>query len=152
MPSCLNCASETSNPKFCSRSCSATSTNSTHKKRKPKARPCKRCGGDIVGGRAVICLDCSEKFKNRTLQDYLCEGATASKFAKVRGHARFVASVRVQVCQNCAYDKHVEVCHVKDICSFPMSALISEINHEDNLVLLCPNCHWEFDNGLLHLD
>ena len=26
------------------------------------------------------------------------------------------------------------------------SALLGEVNSEDNAIQLCPNCHWEFDN------
>lgn len=33
--------------------------------------------------------------------------------------------------------------------SFSMDSLISEINSLENLIYLCPNCHWEFDNELL---
>jgi hypothetical protein len=33
--------------------------------------------------------------------------------------------------------------------SFPLETPISVVNALDNLVGLCRNCHWEFDNGLL---
>ena len=49
-------------------------------------------------------------------------------------------------CAHCGYDKHVELAHIKDIASFPDDALLSEVNSEDNIIQLCPNCHWEFDN------
>jgi hypothetical protein len=35
--------------------------------------------------------------------------------------------------------------------SFPLDTPISVVNSLDNLVGLCPNCHWEFDHGLLQL-
>jgi len=57
-----------------------------------------------------------------------------------------------QSCRVCGYDKHVEVCHIKAIKSFDDSATFSEVNSIHNLVFLCPNCHWEFDKGLLNLD
>lgn len=47
---------------------------------------------------------------------------------------------------NCGYNKHYEVCHVKDIKDFDRDSTVYEINHADNLIHLCPNCHWEFDN------
>ena len=53
------------------------------------------------------------------------------------------------VCAHCGYDKHVEICHIKAIKDFDDSALISEINSKENLIALCPNCHWEFDHHLL---
>jgi predicted HNH restriction endonuclease len=43
----------------------------------------------------------------------------------------------------------VECCHIKGIGTFSKETLIGEINNIKNLVFLCPNCHWEFDKGLL---
>lgn len=54
-------------------------------------------------------------------------------------------------CDICGYDKHIEVCHIKAVSEFNDKILISEINNIDNLVGLCPNHHWEFDNGILDL-
>lgn len=52
-------------------------------------------------------------------------------------------------CHICGYDKHVEVAHIKAVSEFEDSATISEINSVNNLIGLCPNHHWEYDNGLL---
>jgi predicted restriction endonuclease len=52
-------------------------------------------------------------------------------------------------CSNCSYDKHYEVCHIKDVKHFPEESFLSEVNQIDNLISYCRNCHWEFDNGLL---
>jgi len=57
-----------------------------------------------------------------------------------------------RVCSNCGYDKHVEICHIRALNSFPDDTPIATINDLSNLVALCPNCHWEFDHGLLKLD
>ena len=54
-------------------------------------------------------------------------------------------------CAECGYDKHYEICHILPINSFTEDSNISEVNDFDNLVALCPNCHWEFDNGLLNI-
>jgi hypothetical protein len=43
-------------------------------------------------------------------------------------------------------DKHVEICHRKAISEFPKDTLIIEVNNRNNVLFLCPNCHWEFDN------
>lgn len=48
---------------------------------------------------------------------------------------------------SCGYDKHVEVCHIKPISEYDLDIKVSEINHKSNIHILCPNCHWEFDNG-----
>lgn len=49
-------------------------------------------------------------------------------------------------CVVCGYNKHYEVAHIKAVSDFDDDALISEINNEDNLIALCPNHHWEYDN------
>lgn len=54
-------------------------------------------------------------------------------------------------CANCGYSKHVELCHIKAVASFDDNAFIGEVNHPNNIIQLCPNCHWELDNGLLKL-
>lgn len=54
-------------------------------------------------------------------------------------------------CANCGYAKHVEICHKKPIKSFPVTATVAEINDISNIVALCPNCHWEFDNNCLRV-
>ena len=52
----------------------------------------------------------------------------------------------------CGYSKHYEVAHIKAVADFDDNDLISEINSENNLIALCPNHHWEYDNGLLKID
>ena len=54
-------------------------------------------------------------------------------------------------CKICGYTTHVEICHIKSVSSFSGESIISEINAIENLVALCPNHHWEFDNGILKL-
>lgn len=55
-------------------------------------------------------------------------------------------------CLICGYDKHVEVAHIKAVAEFDDNATIGEINSINNLIGLCPNHHWEFDNKLLKLN
>ena len=52
-------------------------------------------------------------------------------------------------CAICGYDKHVEVAHIKSVSDFDDNTKISIINSIDNLIGLCPNHHWEYDNGIL---
>lgn len=54
-------------------------------------------------------------------------------------------------CAVCGYDKHIEVAHIKAVSDFDNDALICEINNINNLIPLCPNHHWEFDNHILQL-
>jgi len=39
------------------------------------------------------------------------------------------------------------VCHIKAVSDFDENTPIVIINSIDNLMALCPNCHWEFDNN-----
>jgi predicted HNH restriction endonuclease len=74
------------------------------------------------------------------------------RLSRLRADARrqyFAA--RPYRCAQCGYDKHIEVSHKRPLASFPGDTPISVVNSLDNLVGLCPNCHWEFDHGLLQL-
>lgn len=61
-------------------------------------------------------------------------------------------SSKPKKCVVCGYDKHYEVAHIKFVSSFDDNALISEINDIDNLIALCPNHHWEYDNDNLDIN
>lgn len=54
-------------------------------------------------------------------------------------------------CQSCHYDKHVELAHLKAVTLFDKKSLLKEVNDKDNILVLCPNCHWEYDAGLLSI-
>lgn len=99
--------------------------------------------------KSKLCQYCSNinQQKYETLEDilhYRGKYGQSAAFNIVRGRAR--SCLTESKCQRCGYDKHVEACHIKPISSFPNDTLISVINHKDNLIALCPNCHWEFDN------
>ena len=70
----------------------------------------------------------------------------SSRFALVRSKARTKMKYYKRICQACGYDKHVEVAHIKPLNQFKLEDTDTDFNSEDNLLLLCPNCHWEFDN------
>ena len=54
-------------------------------------------------------------------------------------------------CQNCRYDKYVELAHLQSVGSFAETTQLRDINHPDNVLVLCRNCHWEFDAGMLSI-
>lgn len=152
-----NLVAEALKRKFCSQSCSAKYNN---KRRVKKTYYCKKCGVELGQG--------FEKFKGKTLCDSchpnkvdwstVTYGETKSKrnyqvHSRIRELARkkYYEANPILKCTNCGYDKHVEVCHKKAINSFDDSVTIAKINDIDNLIGLCPNCHWEYDNGLLKL-
>lgn len=141
---CKHCGEQTKNPNYCSRSCAAKENNKTPK-RKARQRLCKVCGENVPTGRSKcdLCL----LPKDITLGEAIyTKHHKSSAFALVRSRARSAVSSREQVCEVCGYTKHVEVCHVIPISSYTHDTLLSVINAEDNLRLLCPNCHWEHDH------
>lgn len=144
---CINCGTATSNPRFCSRSCAATVNNKLKPKRIAKVRNCLRCGCQVPKSRTV-CEDCLHP-KDITLGEAIyTKHHQSSAFALVRSRARVVVKGWEKTCKHCGYSKHVEVCHIKAISEYPLDTKLSVINNPANLLLLCPNCHWEFDNIL----
>lgn len=144
MGQCLHCLNETDNPKFCSRSCNASYTNKHSPRRKAAIRLCK-CGL-VLTGRAKVCQACSP-YRDMTVAEAMYEYThKASAYGLIRARARISVKTELDCCEVCGYDKHVEVAHVNAIASYPVDTMISVINKRDNLRILCPNCHWEFDN------
>lgn len=71
----------------------------------------------------------------------------------IRKHADliFEAFNSERKCKICGYNKHIEIAHIKAVADFDNSATIGEINAISNLIALCPNHHWEYDNGVIKL-
>ncbi len=90
--------------------------------------------------------------KNKKLSDYI-KYRGYQIHSQVRENARSVyrKSNKPKECTNCGYKHHYHVCHIQAIKNFSSNTQISTINHPDNLIALCPNCHWELDHGLLTL-
>ena len=147
----------TSGKMFCSRSCSAKSGNSTKKKCKPMPE-CPKCEQTMESRRIKMCSMCRKAeydlLDQLTLADVkYMEGPSGveAKWAKVRGRARIKYQTEVlKGCTRCGYSKHAEVCHIKSISKFPLTATVGEVNDISNIKILCRNCHWEFDHGILY--
>lgn len=160
---CHHCGKETTNPKYCSKSCAAKETNKKPKRKLKKK--CSQCDSLVRNYRSNLCeyhyqqylLSKRESLENLTLSDYtnrdcLKDLHPSSKFAHIRGLCRSWNKDKSKLsCYNCGYSKHVELAHIRPLSSFSPTALIKEVNSPNNIVQLCPNCHWEFDNGLLTL-
>ncbi len=154
MNKCKQCGKDINNPKFCSHSCSAKFNNKISKRRLPE-HSCKVCGKAINNKRRY----CIEHQPERIDWDNITLGDLRSKYNTFHYHAKIreVAkrkSVRIKgisACEVCGYGKHIEVCHIKPISKFSLDTPVKEINVDYNLIVLCPNCHWELDNGLLKI-
>jgi hypothetical protein len=129
-------------------------------------RYCTQCNKEISRdpsrNKSGICIDCThnstkEKTKNTPIKKYRETSSVKDKHpswahAHVRAFCRsWNKSLTKQPCQNCGYDKHIELCHIKPVSSYPDEALIKEVNDPSNLLVLCRNCHWEFDHELISL-
>lgn len=161
---------------YCSRSCAAIINNKRFPKRiknkppsgkiypkkekvpKIRTRLCDKdtCAcGKAKEKRSKTCSTCvTNKSLSRTKIDaiYSHQLNRASKYCRIREHARLIAKkngLLNQPCAKCGYSKHVEICHVKSISEFSNDSTIGEINDISNLIQLCPNCHWEYDNALI---
>lgn len=92
----------------------------------------------------------------RTLKSFLDdnEGKHPSwRYAEVRAHCRKHNKHRaIFGCQYCGYNIHVECAHVKALSQWEETATLLEVNAESNILILCPNHHWEFDNNKLSLE
>jgi 5-methylcytosine-specific restriction endonuclease McrA len=162
MNKCLNCNTNTKNPKFCNKSCAASYNN----KKSPKRKKTSKVGICIICGkqsddRRKYCQSCkSEHDPNYT--DWskltLLDLQNKRKYqinSRIRELARRKfwkeKDIDTYSCPNCGYKLHIEVCHIVPINSFSEDTKVTEINSSDNLIGLCKNCHWEFDNGLLDI-
>jgi len=132
-------ASDVRKRKFCNQSCAAQFNN--HKRKKPKLKKEK-----VNRFNTLIGLTKGDIFKTRKSWQHAR--------SDIRKHAIYIYRQlkKVNECSNCGYDKHVEIAHIKAVSDFSEEILVTIINDPSNLIALCPNCHWEFDNGLLKLN
>jgi hypothetical protein len=153
---CIKCGTETTNPKFCSSSCSASYLNKLRViGRKHKGNHCILCNAKITPRRKK-CSDCKNfKIKIKSGFKHISEACISDvltndtqKYRRIRNHARVIAKANNLLikCECCNYDKHVECAHITPIKHFSKDTLIKVVNDPKNLKGLCPNCHWEFDN------
>lgn len=151
---CPVCGRETRNPKFCSRSCAAKMNNVLVPKRGLAGR-CSLCGIAVPRRHRY----CPEHRPNKPIDRSqpiraVADGSDhpACRYARLRQDARrrYLSACPYR-CARCGYDKHVEICHKRSLASFPLDTPISVVNSLNNLIGLCPNCHWELDHGLLQL-
>lgn len=150
--------------RFCSKACS----NAGVKRRIKKITYCSAEGCNNVVSYYLnkFCKSCIDKkahwARNSNTGKLLPEQTIAEASHKRRGGANAYDNIRCNArkimreaidggvgCTHCGWNHHVQVCHIKSINSFSKDTLVSEVNDKKNLILLCPNCHWLFDNGKL---
>lgn len=142
--------------KFCNSSCASKRNNRT-RKRTRKIRTC-LCG-NILPQYRKQCHTCfparSSKIGVKTKGELFSSRKNwQSARSCIRKHAYqvFLKSKKPMECLICSYNKHVEICHKKSVSSFSNETTLNVINDTGNLEALCPNHHWEYDNGVLTLE
>ena len=94
----------------------------------------------------MLCI----KKKEDLFNNYLCWQNARSTIATM-ARKSFANSDKQKSCIVCGYKNHYEVAHIKAVSEFSKGSLLSEINNVDNLIALCPNHHWEYDNMKLDI-
>jgi hypothetical protein len=152
---CLHCGTATANAKYCSRSHAAIHTNQQAPKRR-LTRKCAACDTLIPADRQFCAVHGKRKANYRLLTVAQLKAKDAIKHPSyypsyLNSITRLLHAHRPRICQACGYSKHVEHCHIQSISSFPDSVTVQEVSGPENILVLCPNCHWEYDHGLLAL-
>lgn len=121
-------------------------------------RNCDRCNVTYVlkENRSQYCYKCRSLVKieqstgGKTIGHYRSKntenGHRSWLLSEIRKHCRTMNKHRIDECQACGYARRVERCHVRGLAEWPDETLVSVINHPDNVLILCPNHHTEFDN------
>jgi len=147
---------------FCSRSCAAKHNNVGKQRNKAKIFKCINCNSDYNRTKnhryVQFCSGCKSKtevIKLLTIGEYRQKLSVKGKHPSwVSAHVRsFNRSWNKELlklpCAFCGYSKHVELAHKKSISSFTDNSTLAEVNSKSNIIQLCPNCHWEYDNNKL---
>lgn len=163
--SCLQCNAnfkpDTPKRKFCSQSCfaiwmNAHPTGKMLAKRRKKTKKCLNCDNLIYSNQKYCSSDCrvrAIKVDEGTTLVEMTDKRSYQKHSRIRNLARakYRSSNKSKACAVCNYSIHYEVCHIKAIKDYEPTATIGQINDLDNLIALCPNHHWELDNGKITL-
>lgn len=143
MTACLNCGKETNNPKFCSRSCSASFNN----RLKAEKRYCPFCKKELPPKTFTDNTYCSrECVYNHRYVTYIerwkqgLESGLKGEYGISSYLRRYIVEKFDNKCTKCGW------CEVNPYTNkVPLEIEHKDGNYlnndEDNLDLLCPNCH-----------
>lgn len=132
---CLNCGKETTNPKFCSSSCSAKVTNKTPKKKRTrKVRFCTVCKTETLNQKFCSSTCSGEAMFKETLKKFENGELTHDNTIK-----KCLSFTRKYCCEKCSN----EGVHMGESLTLQLDHIDgnSDNNLPSNLRFLCPNCH-----------
>lgn len=137
MNNCINCNKETSNEKFCSRSCAATHNNAGVRRHGNAPKPCKHCGEPTSN--AKFCShECSAKTRREECYKKIKEGVYDLTWSGNRVLRDFLIMDRGYQCEGCKLSVWKDQ-------PIPLSVHHEDgnasNNDPDNISLLCLNCH-----------
>jgi len=135
MSKCIYCNSETTNPKFCSSSCSATYNNKLKPKRVKKKRDdCIVCGTEMTQGRKKFCSrDCQKTIprKKKTPEEQRISNAERQSRYRQKQYRKLHPTADIELIKE-FYRNRPEGCEVDHI--QPLSK--GGFHHQDNLQYL----------------
>lgn len=148
---CLNCGNELTgySEKFCSRSCSATFNNKLRASEK-KTKQCLNCKKDIPLKNLYYCNNkCQGEYEAKQIvekwKNGLINGGGKSKEDLSDPIRRYIFDKHNHECSECNWN---EVNKFTGLIPLQIHHIDNDPrnNKEENLVLLCPNCHSLTDN------
>ena len=138
---CSNCGKQTSNPKFCSRSCASTFNNRLFPKRGVDSKVCEFCGEEFKPYKGSVGICCSlECCHAKSWDDWCIEVKRTGSFPTTKNTTRpkrFLVQERGHRC---------ELCGRKTWRGFPIDLVFDHINGNSNdwslsnCRLVCNNC------------
>lgn len=128
--------------KFCNTSCAASYNNKIPKRTKKIKEVKIKEEIDILGNLTKSDLMNKHNGIYSNWRSSICKHARKI-FRKYGGDKK---------CIICEYSNHIDVAHINSVSSFEDNVKVEIINSIENLIPLCPNHHWEFDNGILSID
>ena len=108
---------------------------------------CASLGLNFNGFKPKVVLDMTK----RELFDLRKNWQSARSSIRKLAQQIYLENTETPRCEICGYSNHVEVAHKKAVSEIDGDSTIREINSIDNLIVLCPNHHWEYDNGILEI-
>jgi len=137
---CYFCHNETQNPKFCSRSCSASYNNAKYPKRSPIIRKCCRCKNKCKSNKSKYCSRECRNIHHRETKD---KQILSNGFGDGHYHNNTIRKYMIK--------HHGNFCMIcgqsgDDWNGKPITLIVDHIdgrsnnNKLDNLRIVCPNC------------
>jgi hypothetical protein len=141
---CVNCGAETTNPKYCSRSCSQHVNNLGKRRYGKEPSNCLCCGVRLKGSISKFCSGvCQHAYEFDSKYESWLRGVAITG----RGGATTPAAAWFKKCVIRRDGYECSVCHISEW----QGGLIGlELEHKngdsgdnspENVCLLCPNCH-----------